>query len=258
MKKIFFRVIGPSMIALLLIVPVLSVRAETEDTNTSEATQIKTEQARESAKQVMEQARESEKQRLEQIRESEKQRLEQIRENEKNKLENRVENLSNKFDNRFIISSTTKDRLENRENNIERIKARLASTTASTSAKRVEKLNDRLQKQEEQMAKAKDRLLNRELKIADTLGKIASKIQDRIKILATNGVDVTVVQTKLDEATVKIENLIAETARLATLIQTPVTDANADQLEQGITASQKNVRGLANIIKNLLLETVKE
>ena len=101
------------------------------------------------------------------------------------KMENKeikLENREVRMENRIAQASTTQYRLENRENNIERIRARIASTTASSSAtssvKRMENLDKRLEKQQEQMGKAKERLMDKELKITEVLGKIADKIAD--------------------------------------------------------------------------------
>ena len=172
--------------------------------------------------------------------------------------ETKIENRITRIESRFERASTTETRLENRENNIERIRERLSSTTASTSIKRVEKLNERLTKQVEQMEKVRERLLNKELKVTDVLGKIASKIQARITILEGKALDMTAAKAKLAEASVKIEDLTAKGEALATLIETEITEANSTQLFQDIKAAQTEIRTLARAAHALLVDTIKE
>ncbi len=176
--------------------------------------------------------------------------------------ETKIENREIKIESRFERASTTERRLENRENNIERIRARIASTTASTTiyapGKKVERLNERLQKQLEQMGKVKERLLNKELKVTDVLGKIASKIQARITILEGRSLDMTAAKAKLAEASVKIEDLIAKGEALATMIETEITEADSTQLFQDIKAAQVEIRTLAKATHALLVDTIKE
>lgn len=171
------------------------------------------------------------------------------------KLEDRVEN-------RIERASTTERRLENRENNIERIRSRIASTslatTSTSTVKRLENLDKRLEKQQEQMAKVKERLLGKELKIADVLGKIASKIQERITILEGKGLNMTDAKTKLALASAKLEEMTVEQSNLATLIGTEITEANKDTLFVSIKASQDKIRTLAKENHALLVDTIKE
>lgn len=158
----------------------------------------------------------------------------------------------------LLRASTTEKRLENRENNILRIKERLASTTASTSIKKIEKLNDQLEKQREQMNKHKERLLERETKVMEVLGKIASKIQTRIDILVIRGLDMTASKAKLALASAKIEELAVEGDNLATLIGTEITEVNKDQLFISIKATQNKIRTMAKETHGLLVDTIKE
>lgn len=178
------------------------------------------------------------------------------------RIEERVENrevmFSKRQEVREIWASTTVRALENRENNIERIRARLASTTASTSIKKVERLNERLQKQVEQMAKVKERLLKKELKVAEVLGKISAKISERINILDEKGLDMTASLAKLAEADAKIDELNAKADELATLIETEITEANQAQLFQDIKAVQDDIRIIARTAHALLVDTIKE
>jgi len=171
------------------------------------------------------------------------------------KLEDRVEN-------RIERASTTERRLENRENNIERIRARIASTTLATTStstiRRMENLENRLAKQQEQMGKVKERLLEKELKIADVLGKIADKIQARITILEGKGLNMTAAKAKLAEAAAKLEEMTVEGNNLATLIGTEITEANKDTLFVEIKASQDKIKTLARTTHALLVDTIKE
>ncbi len=131
-------------------------------------------------------------------------------------------------------------RLENRENNIE-------------------KLNARLGKQQEQMTKAKERLINKELKVVSVLEKIAGKLAERISILGkTKGVALTAASAKLTAAGVKIDELTAAENALATLIQTEITDLNKDSLFVEIKTAQDKIRTIARETKTLLVETIKE
>lgn len=246
MKKTLSKIIGSSIIASLLIVPLLSVRAEVE-----------TEQTREVAKQ-----------RMEQIREAEKNRLEALKENRasttlsrEDRVENRGEIMRIKIEHPLLRASTTERRLENRENNIERIRERLASTTASSTAsstRRVENLNNRLEKQREQMERVKDRLLEMEVRITEALGKIATKIQERINILEGRGLNMTAAKAKLALASAKIEAITVEGDNLATLINTEITEANKDTLFVSVKASQDKIRTLAKETHTLLVDTIKE
>ncbi len=172
-----------------------------------------------------------------------------------------LENRGVRIDLKIDRASTTEKRLENRQNNIERIMAKIASSTASTTAsttKKLDKLNDRLQKQQDQMAKVKDRLVNKELKITDVLGQIASKIQARITILEGNGLDLTAAKAKLADASVSIETMTVEENNLATLVNTEITDANQTQLFTDIKTEQDKIRTLARTTQALLVDTVKE
>jgi hypothetical protein len=250
MKKILSKVIGSSIIASLLIVPMLSVKAEVETEQEDRAANAPL--------QIQERERENIKDRVEQIREQEKDRLEQIRETEKNRLEDRF----SRIERPLLRASTTERRLENRENNIERIRDRIASTTlASTTAsttKRLEKLDDRLIKQEEQMGKVRERLQERETKVMDILGQIASKIQARITLLAGQGLNMTAATAKLAEASAKIEEMTVEGDKLATLINTNITASSSAQLFIDIRASQNKIRTMAGETHALLVDTIKE
>jgi len=156
------------------------------------------------------------------------------------------------------IASTTEIRLKNREDNIERIRARIASSTSSTTEKRIAQLNSKYEKQSEKLAAAKDRLLNKELKIVEVLEKIAGKITKRINILETNGSNLASAKAKLKEATDKIDAITAEATKLATSLKAIITKDNKDQLFIDIKASQDNIRTLAKEAKALLVDTIKE
>lgn len=155
-------------------------------------------------------------------------------------------------------ASTTLNRLENRQNIIDRIRAKLASTTASTSPKRIESLNNRLEKQMEKISEVKDRLLNREIKVTEVLGKISDKISERIDILGEKGFNVTAAKTKLAEAVAKIAEITAKADTLSTLIETEITEANQAQLFADIKTIQVTIRSLVKEAKGLLIDTIKE
>jgi HAMP domain-containing protein len=180
--------------------------------------------------------------------------------NKEVRLENRGEKVALILDR----ASTTERRLENRQNNIERIRAKiasttLASTTGTSTEKRLGKLDDRLEKQVEQMSKVKDRLQNKEVKIIDVLGKIASKIQARIDILIGKGLDLTSAKAKLTEASIKIEAMTDEAANLTELLgKVPTTDTDSTALFQEIKTAQDKIRTLAKETHALLVDTVKE
>jgi len=163
------------------------------------------------------------------------------------------------------IENSIKDnvlRIQNRQNNIERIKDRITSTSLATTStstlKRLDNLDNRLQKQKEQMVQAKDRLLNKEIKIAEILGKIADKIQARIDILIEKGLDLTAAEAKLAEADAKIQELIKAGDDLAVLIATEITEDNKDSLFTDIKSAQKKIRDLAFDAHRLLVDTIKE
>lgn len=285
MKKSLIEKISYGFIVLMLVMPMAFIRAEeidTEDVNDDSASQsIETEDedvnddndsqetASELRQKAFEQAREAEKQRLEQIREAEKNRLEALKENRasttlsrEDRIENRAEIMGIKIERPLLRASTTVNRLENRENNIDRIRARIASTSLATTStstlRRMENLNDRWEKQKEQMEKMKERLLEKELKITEVLGKIADKIQERITILEGKGLNMTAAKAKLVEANAKIDELTTEAGVLAALIQTEITDQNQTQLFQEIRASQLEIRTLAFEAHALLVDTIKE
>jgi len=270
MKKTLAKIIGSSIIASLLIVPMLSVRAEveTEQGNRVPPPPPIWKNVRASSTEQRQQNIEAEKQRMEQIREQEKNRLEALKDNRasstlnrEQRVENRGEIMGIRIERPLLRASSTEKRLENRENNIERIRDRIASTTASTTAsstKRLEKLDNRLAKQQEQMGKVKDRLINKELKVTEVLGKIASKIEERINILTGKGLDMTAAKAKLAEASAKIESITVEGDNLATLINTEITDTNKDTLFVQVKASQDKIQALAKETHALLVDTVKE
>lgn len=257
MKKTLVKIISSSIIASLLIIPMLSVKAEDGDANDSERVNTPTP----TLWQIQEREREGAKDRAEQLREMEKQRIEQVREMEKNRLENRAEIMGIRLDRPLLRASTTEKRLENRENNIERIRERIASTTGTTSTssiKRMENLDKRFEKQVEQMGKVKERLLEKEMKVTEVLGKIADKIQERIDILTGKGLNMAAANAKLGEAATKLEAITVEGDNLATLIETEITEANKETLFTSIKASQDKIRTLAKETHALLVETIKE
>lgn len=163
-----------------------------------------------------------------------------------------------KAETKNTYASSTIKKLENRENNIERIRERLASTTASTSEKRMEKLNEQFQKQSEQMTKMRERLMDKESKVVSVIQKITDKITERIGILEAKVKDMTVTKANLALATAKLNELTTEANKMATLIETPITDINKDQIFIDIKTAQDKIKTLAKETKALLIDTVKE
>jgi hypothetical protein len=157
-----------------------------------------------------------------------------------------------------MSATSTLLRLENRENNIERIRDRIASSTASTSEKKLNKLNDQINKQTEQREKMKERILNKELKVIDVLEKISSKIRERIIILQEQGLNTIASRAKLTEANNKIGELTNEANKISTMLVITITETNSEQISQSITDSQKIIKTLAKETYNLLRDTIKE
>lgn len=175
-----------------------------------------------------------------------------------NAIQVRLDNPETQVQNRLIRANTTEKRLENRENNIEKIRERLNSMTASTSEQRLDKINERLSNQIEQMNKVRTRLQGKELKITDLLGQIASKIQARINILEERGLDMTNAKEILATVSQKIEDMTIEASNLATLINTEITDTNSNQLFTDIKISQNKIKSLAYNVHLLMTNTIKE
>ena len=122
----------------------------------------------------------------------------------------------------------------------------------------MEQYNVRLQKQYEQRERARERLLGKETKIIETIGKIADKIAERINILEAKGLDMAVASAKLIEADTKIAELTNEANDLSSLLETEITEENKETLFQEIRASQVIIRDLARATHALLVDTIKE
>jgi hypothetical protein len=267
------KIIGSSIVILLLILPVLSVRAETEtetedpQTATGQQAEWKALTNKEKEQRAIEALRlkgikldikassTEDRQEEHEVRVSAQINRASTTERKWEEKENRFDI---KYDRNINRASTTRERLENREMDIERIRERLASTTASTSSKRIEQINDRLEKQREQMKQVRERLVEKELKVLEVLGQIASKIQERITILAAKGLDMTAAKAKLAEASLKIEEITAAGQSLTVLIETEITEANKDQLMADVKTAQEKIRGLAQATHALLVDTIKE
>jgi hypothetical protein len=157
-----------------------------------------------------------------------------------------------------INATSTLPRLENRVNNIERIRDRIASSTASTSEKKLGKFNDQVKKQTEQMERMRERIINRELKVIDVLEKISNKIRERIIILQEQGLNMTPARTKLTEATNKIGEMTNEANKISAMLAITITETNSAQIFQAITDSQKIIKTLAKETHTLLRDTIKE
>lgn len=260
MKKDIIKVLGVGVVMSVLLTPVFFLQAEESGTSTDYRSRM--EQQREQEKQRIERQREENKQRMEITREAEKNRLELLKSDRASSTKLSLEDREIRFDDRIgrrdDWASSTARVLENRQDKIERIQERLASTTASTSAKKIERLENKLEKEQEKIEKSRDHLLNRGLKITEVLAKIADKIDERISILEGKGLNMTAAKTKLAEAEAKIEDVIDEGEKLADLIDTEITDANKDQLFTDIKSSQEKLRTLARAAHSLLVDTVKE
>ena len=258
MKKIFIKTIGGSIIASLLIIPMISVKALAVGTANAPVP-ASFEKLKHAEEARIQQIKKDTEMKLQTLKAAEEARLKQIRASTTLKvLEKRATSTGVRVDNKIIHTSSTVNKLENRENNIEKVLARIASTTASTTAKKVERLNAQLEKQREQMAQVKDRLMRKEGTVAATLEKLAKKISDRINIIAGRGLDMTVASAKLAEANSTIAEISVEAGKIATAVQTTITDANKVQIFQDVKASQDKIRELANGAKSLLTDTIKE
>jgi hypothetical protein len=223
MKKILLKIIGSSLVIILLAVPMMSVKAQKGENKASPM-------ERPTKSLLL----------------------------KDNNTEDGLSNLGQRVDNKLERASSTENRLENRQNIINKIREKIASSTTASTSKRVEKLNSRIQNQEEQMLKVKDRLQNKELKITDSLIKIADKIQTRISVLEDRGLDMTSAKAQLALANAKITNITNESSNLATLIGTTITEANQTQLFTDIKAYQDKIKALVFEVHGLLVKTVKE
>lgn len=146
-------------------------------------------------------------------------------------------------------------RIENQENNIERIRINIDNATATE--KKEERLNNRFENQQRLMVQAKERILNQEIKLIDVLEKIFNKINERINIIEDRGINMSLAKTKLNEANTKIEKTIAKADELSTLLNTEITDLNKEQIFIDIQNKRKEIKDLAREAHTLLVETVK-
>lgn len=174
------------------------------------------------------------------------------------KLENNLEKKEVRIEKKTERNDKIINGFEKRQDNIDRLKQRLASTTASTSEKKVGKLSEKIEKRKEQMSKIQERLINKELKVTEILNKIADKISERIIILEGKKLDMIPAKAKLAEADAKIEAITKEIDNLTALVKTEITDTTKDQLFTDIRTSQDKIKVLAKEAKALLVDTIKE
>jgi chromosome segregation ATPase len=183
--------------------------------------------------------------------------------------EEKLNRLEDRNEDRLAKVADLDLRLKNREDIINRLRAKIASTTlASTTAtssaasttKRLDNLDNRLNKQLEQMAKVKDRLLNKELKVIEVLTKISAKIAERISILEGKGLNMAPAKAQLALADAKIADVTLEANNLANLLSGTSTATTTDQtkLFQDIKTSQDKIRTMAREAHALLVDTIKE
>ncbi len=165
--------------------------------------------------------------------------------------ENKVNGLLQRID-------IAEKRLENREKNIEIIREKIASTTAFNSQRKLENASAKLQKGFEGVDDAADRLAKKELKVVDVLGMIAGKIQTRINIIKSSGLNMNLAEVKLAEAAGKIEEITVVADDLSELLAATITEENKDQLFTDIKTAQEKIRDLANETHTLLVDAVKE
>ncbi len=149
------------------------------------------------------------------------------------------------------------NRVEMRNTNMEQVKARIASTTQRME-NRIASTSDRLAKQREQMNQVRERLLNREFQAITVLEQIANKIQIRIDILISRGLDMNDAQNKLNLAIDNIAKMTNKASDITTELETEITFENKAEIFAIIRASHEEIRMMAKETHALLIETVKE
>lgn len=169
------------------------------------------------------------------------------------------------------------DRFDDRDERIEEMRARLASSTATGSAMRLEKLDDRQNKLEERrdmmmerfeerqqkFNELKERLANREFKIIPALENIAERITKRIELLEGRGLDLTEAKSSLASAENKIAEVKAAAEDLKKLLEdnknASSTDETAeDSIRLEIREAHQKVIDLTKEAHELLRETIKK
>lgn len=163
--------------------------------------------------------------------------------------------LENRLDRLEQASST---RAQIRQENILRLQTRLASTTAERPIDRVNQINERLAKHQENMQQVRLHILEREIKIVSVLEKIASKIDTRINILTERGLNLTEAKSKLNMANDKLAEVIVAADKLTDILDTDITAESDQDLLLKIREARKNIKELAKETHALLVNTVKE
>lgn len=146
------------------------------------------------------------------------------------------------------------DRIGKQEDQIKKIDNRLASTTATTTDKRreilenkKEKIGEKINKEEDRIVKIKEHLENREGKIVSALENVAKRIGDRIVLIESKGIILTDAKTSLAQANVKINEVKTAIENLKTSTATTTE----------IVSGQENVKTLVKEAYALLQETIK-
>jgi hypothetical protein len=160
-----------------------------------------------------------------------------------------------KINNREERASTTINNSENRENNLERIRERISSSTASTSDKKLGRLSDQ---QRERVEKTRERILNREIRVIAALERITDKIQERINILQSKGYNMTTAKEKLAEAKGKIVEMTSEANKISSLINTANNIPTGDEIFEAIKTAQAKIKSLAKETHTILVNTIRE
>ncbi len=173
---------------------------------------------------------------------------------EENGLETRNKEINAIQERLDVRAKQVKERLMEREGELNEIRARIASS----SIKMEEKVNERLAKQREQMVQVRTRLINKEIQVISVLGKIFGKINERISILENQGLDMTKAKIKLAETEIKINEITNEANKLTDLASIEVTEENQTQLFTEIKTGQERIRTMAKSIKAFMVEIIKE
>ncbi len=171
-------------------------------------------------------------------------------ENLANITQNRIERIENINER----ASSTQFRLEDRQEIMNQMRNRIASTTQA----RMEKMDDRFEQQRVKMNQARERLMNRELRVVEVLQKISDKIATRINILVEKNLDLSLAEGNLTEANNMITELTVQAEKLTSLLETEITDENKTEITDNIRTEQTVLRNLAKEVHALLVDAIKE
>ncbi|MEI6528639.1 MAG: hypothetical protein WCO10_03150 [bacterium] len=142
------------------------------------------------------------------------------------------------------VASSTVKQLQNRENNIGKIENRIASTTASTTQRKVEQLQKMLEKQKQQMEAMKVRIANKEVKAIAVVENIAKRLAERMTILKNKGVVMTEADALFAEAANKIADAKVQADKIKSLL---ISSSTSTATSSDLVISQ--VKDLQAIIK---------